>query len=80
MLTKLIMSGLKLIDAVARGTIQAIPTLIGSIVKLGDVALNALVNAFNGTWEIGKNIVIRNMARSTELCRLAMATSKKFCK
>lgn len=61
MLSKLILAGLKLIVAVAEGTIEAIPTLIGAIVKLGAVAVEALINAFKNTWEIGKNVVIRNM-------------------
>jgi hypothetical protein len=61
MLSKLILAGLQLIIAVTKGTIEATPTLIGSLVKLGVVAIETLINAFKNTWEIGKNVVIRNM-------------------
>lgn len=74
-LPKLIAAGIQLVVKLAYGLIQAIPTLLSAAWDLVKSFNDYLGRLPQMMWDIGKNVVMRNMEWYTKLCWLVMATS-----
>lgn len=67
-LPKLIQMGIELIVKLAYGLVKAIPQLLAAIPQIISALVNGLSQLPGMMWDIGKNVVMRNMEWYSKLC------------